>query len=68
MLIPLFPFFHSVKIHVVCWAHDLLQPYAMSCCHRMQQEGFLGVVNNQTQRKQTKKTIKIVKEGMTFFE
>ena len=43
------------------WAHNLLQPFAMSCCHYMQQEGFLVMVNNQMHKKQTQKTITIEK-------
>ena len=51
------------------WAHNLLQPFAMSCCHHTQQEGFLIMVNNQMQKKQTLKTITIVKEGrMKFYD
>ena len=48
-------------------AHNLLQSFAMSCCHCMQQEGFLVMLNNQTQKKQTQKTITIIKEGRRKF-
>ena len=47
----------------------LLQLFAMSCCHHMQQEGFLVIVNNQMQKKQAQKTITIIKEGrMKFYD
>ena len=40
----------------------VMQPFAMSCCHHMEEEGSLVMVNNQMQKKQTQKTITIIKE------
>ena len=48
------------------WAHILLQPFAMNCCYHTQ-KSFLVMVNNQTQKKQTQKTITIVKEARIKF-